>query len=130
MSGVPSPESPLTCFTGLPSTPPAALMSSTAVCTPANSGGPRKARSPVCGSRVPTVSVPSPFLPAGALELAEDEVLLLLEDLSLLLPPPQAVSARDAVASTRAVRQAREGRVMEPPSCGDDAAVPRVHRSF
>ena len=58
-------------------------MSSTAVCTPANSGGPRKARSPVCGSRVPIVRVPSPFL-AGALEL-DDELLSLDDELSLLL---------------------------------------------
>ena len=61
MFGEPSPESALTCFTGLPRTPPAALMSATAVSTPANSGGPRKARSPVAGSSVPTVRVPSPL---------------------------------------------------------------------
>src|SRR3954453_21429760 len=110
MSGVPSPESALTWTTSLSRTPPAALMSSTAVCTPANSGGPRKARSPVCGSSVPTVRVPSP-LPAGALELGAEELLLSLEELLSLLLPPQAVSASDAVANTTAVRQARDGRV-------------------
>src|SRR3954468_23281757 len=116
MSGVPSPESALTCLTGLPSTPPAALMSSMAVCTPANSGGPRKARSPVCGSSVPTVNTPSPLV--GALELepaADGELLDLLPALSLLLSLPHAVSASDAVASTTAVRHARVVRVMEPP---------------
>ena len=64
MSGVPSPESAFTWTIFLPLTPPAALMSCTARSTPANSGGPRNARSPVCGSRVPMVRVPSP-LPAA-----------------------------------------------------------------
>ncbi len=36
-----SPESPSRTTTSWPSTPPAALISSTASCTPANSGGPR-----------------------------------------------------------------------------------------
>jgi hypothetical protein len=57
------------------------------------------------------VSLPSP-LPAEALELGADELLPPLDALlPLLLLPPQAASARDAVAITRAVRQAREGRV-------------------
>src|SRR6478736_10223600 len=124
MSGVPSPESALTWTTSLPFTPPAALMSSTAVWTPANSGGPRKARSPVCGRSVPTVRTPSP-LAAGALELVAAELLLLsLEALLLLLLPPHAVRARDAVVSTMAVRQARFGRVIEPPSWGVFAVSP------
>ena len=114
MSGVPSPESALTWTTSLPLTPPAALMSSMAVCTPANSGGPRNARSPVCGSRVPIVRVPSPL--AGALALDEAEALEPPPAEPLLLLPPQAVSASDAVASTTAVRQARVGRIIEPPS--------------
>src|SRR3954449_1521385 len=108
MSGVPSPESALACFTGLPFTPPAALMSLTAASTPANSGGARKARSPVCGSSVPTTSVPSPLLAAPPFGLDDgfaDEPLLALS----FEEPPQAVSARDALASTTAARRAREG---------------------
>src|SRR3712207_8298323 len=46
-----SPESVSLTVTGLPSTPPASLISLAARSTPANSGGPRKAREPVCGSR-------------------------------------------------------------------------------
>jgi hypothetical protein len=52
-----SPESPVTSATGVPKTPPAALTSLIASWTPATSGGPRKARLPVSGSRVPMVSV-------------------------------------------------------------------------
>ncbi len=55
-----SPESPWLYSTGLPSTPPALLISSIAYSTPANSGGPRKARLPVSGSRVPILRTPSP----------------------------------------------------------------------
>ena len=66
--------------------------------TPANSGGPRNARSPVCGSRVPIVSVPSPFGGRGA--LAGRGRCLSPSTLSSLLLP-QAVSASDAVASDR-----------------------------
>ena len=54
-----SPESPWTTVTSWPSTPPPSLISWTASSTPANSGGPRKARVPVSGSSVPKLSVPS-----------------------------------------------------------------------
>ncbi len=60
VSVVVSPESPSTSSTGAPRTPPAALISSTAICTPAISGGPRKARLPVSGRRVPILRMPSP----------------------------------------------------------------------
>ena len=65
VSVVASPESPLMPTIGLPSTPPAALMSLMARSKPANSGGPRKASEPVCGRIVPIVRVPSP---SGALD--------------------------------------------------------------
>jgi hypothetical protein len=55
-----SPESPWVYSTGLPSTPPALLISSIAYSTPANSGGPRNARLPVSGSSEPIFSTPSP----------------------------------------------------------------------
>ena len=61
-----SPESELVTSTCLPLTPPASLMSLMARSTPANSGGPRKASEPVCGSSVPILSVPSPLAPAAA----------------------------------------------------------------
>ena len=51
MSVLVSPESPCEYSTGAPSTPPAALISSMANSTPANSGGPRKARLPVSGQQ-------------------------------------------------------------------------------
>ena len=46
--------------TGLPSTPPASLISLIARSNPANSGGPRNASEPVCGRIEPIVSMPSP----------------------------------------------------------------------
>src|SRR4051812_10836657 len=55
-----SPESPCVYSTGLPSTPPALLISSIAYSTPANSGGPRNARLPVSGSNEPILRTPSP----------------------------------------------------------------------
>jgi hypothetical protein len=54
VSVVVSPESPWLRTTSAPSTPPASLMSWTASSAPAISGGPRNARSPVTGRRVPT----------------------------------------------------------------------------
>jgi hypothetical protein len=59
-------------------------------------------------------------LAAGALGLelalgAAESLVPLPAVLLLLSPLPQAVSASDAVASTMAVRQARVGRVIEPP---------------
>ena len=60
MSVVVSPESPCSRTTSAPSTPPAALMSSTASSAPKISAGPRKARSPVTGKMVPMVRTPSP----------------------------------------------------------------------
>lgn len=59
-----SPESATTGTTSLPSTPPAALMSWIARSEPANSGGPRNARLPVCGRSCPMVRVPSPLAAA------------------------------------------------------------------
>ena len=60
-----SPESESIFSTGLPLTPPASLMSLRARSTPANSGGPRNASEPVCGSSVPILSVPSPLAAAA-----------------------------------------------------------------
>jgi hypothetical protein len=57
------------------------------------------------------VRVPSPFFAAAL----DEELLELSDALSLSLPLPQAVSASDAVARSAAVRQARVGRIMEPP---------------
>jgi len=94
-----SPESPSIFWTGWPKTPPAALMSLIAALTPANSGGPRNASDPVCGSRVPKISGPAAaLLEAGAeLEAADDE------DPPPELPP-QAASARLATPRTTADR--------------------------
>ena len=91
-----SPESPGMLVTGWPSTPPASLMSLMASATPANSGGPRKASEPVCGSTLPTISGP---LLTGMVLLAEAEVPAPPE-----LLPPHAASARLAAPSTAADR--------------------------
>ena len=56
-----SPESPRMCSISAPSTPPAALISATAKSTPANSGGPRKARLPVSGRSEPIFSALEPL---------------------------------------------------------------------
>jgi hypothetical protein len=66
MSGEPSPESAWVSRTSLPSTPPAWFISWIASSTPATSGGPRKARSPVSGSSVPIVSWPLPWAAGGS----------------------------------------------------------------
>ena len=69
---VESPESADTSATSLPRTPPASLISSIARPTPEISGGPRNARVPVIGSRVPTVS-------GSAEAAADDEVVVPVE---------------------------------------------------
>ena len=69
MSVLVSPESPRMCSMFSPRTPPAALISATAKSTPANSGGPRKARLPVSGNKEPIFrgpeAVPPPPQPAS-----------------------------------------------------------------
>src|SRR5215207_7048417 len=103
--GVPSPESALLWATALPSTPPASLMSLTARSTPANSGGPRNARSPVDGSRVPTVRTPSPL---GAADVSSSPALS-------SSPPPQAASTSALAAATAASRIVWVLRFINPP---------------
>src|SRR5829696_4169054 len=104
-----SPESESTFSTCVPLTPPASLMSWRARSTPANSGGPRKASEPVCGSSVPILSVPSP-LAAGAAEL--DVSSLGSAVVSSPSSPPQAVSTRPATPRTATDRQNGVGRIM------------------
>src|SRR5215218_7366760 len=103
-----SPESELVTSTGLPLTPPASLMSLTARSTPANSGGPRKASEPVCGSSVPILRVPSP-LAAGADEL---DVSSLGSAVVSPSSPPHAVSTRPATPRTATDLQSGVGRIM------------------
>src|SRR3546814_16568765 len=104
-----SPESECTTFTSLPSTTPASFMSLTARSTAANSGGPRNASEPVCGSSVPTVKVPSPLTFGNSLTLQSSELFddfslalsdALLSDSSLSVPPeaPGARTAPNAIA--------------------------------
>src|SRR5664279_6287854 len=88
-----SPESPRTVTTSLPSTPPASLMSLMARSTPANSGGPRKARLPVSGSKVPIVRVPSPLVVGSSPLGVSPESSL-----------PQAASTSVLAAATAALR--------------------------
>jgi hypothetical protein len=83
----------------------------TASLTPANSGGPRNARSPVCGRRLPMVRVPSPV--GSAPSLVSSFVGSAVGSSSV---PPQAVRTSAAAARAAPTRLARVVRIMRPPA--------------
>src|SRR5918998_3286293 len=109
-----SPESPRRWVTGLPSPPPAALISLTATSTAANSGGPRKARLPVSGSNVPIFSgallgCPLGVACGGFSHVVADGSPPLADPWSpgaAVLPPPQPAITTDKVPSRAATRSA------------------------
>src|SRR5574340_702010 len=136
VSVVVSPESPGISCTGWPRTPPAALTSLTASWVPATSGGPRKARLPVSGRRVPilrgAVTGVAPAFACCGTQLVDtvvpDEPPVPPVPVASLLPELHPARARDVPPSTAAtrtrVRFAIQTLLVQ--RCGGSSTVSRV----
>ena len=108
VSVVVSPESPVVSFTGLPNTPPLALISLTASFTPAAIGGPRKARLPVSGSSVPMLRgsvLTGPGAATTACVGSQDSAALSESEPELQPASAIAAAAATATAPFRAKRK-------------------------
>jgi hypothetical protein len=94
----PSLESWEISLAGLPLTPPAALMSSTAAPTPATAGGARNDSEPVSGRNDPSVNCAGPEVGvAGVLDEVAGALVVLLEELAD--PPPDELHAASSSAA-------------------------------
>ena len=104
-----SPESSIWWHAWAPLTPPAALMSETAMPTPATSGGPRNARLPVSGRMPPALNVSAFEEPSAHSSLVNSSSAGAAESLDSLVgsvsvasgsesSEPQAVSTRPSAA--------------------------------
>ena len=104
------PSSPSMTVTGLPSTPPASLISSTAMSTGVCSDSTMFDRSPDCGTRVPKITSPSALPRSEAFSASVVVVDSSLDSSS----PPHALATSASAPTTSTTRASWTLRMMYP----------------